>query len=119
MPSKTFDYIANSEKIDFVPEFVHSLQDGLHSSGRHYLKVEIEDIVCRMVVGVPNRVEKPFYDTYVNCLEIERLDKRGFLPPTEPNRVDRDGAYTWFVEVGSVDESESESKDSKEENTDD
>lgn len=96
-----FERIANSEKIDFVPEFIHGLQYNYHSpEGFERLLIDVNDVRCLLTVGVPNRVEKPFFDAY--CQAYEQAYGRSYQNETNPHvdRIARDGAYTWFVEKG-------------------
>lgn len=95
-----FDRIASSPKVDFVPEFVHSLQTGSNSpEGLPQMIVDINDIKCMLTVGIPNRVEGPFYDAYCDAY----MSAYGTTPPgtTNPHveNIARDGAYTFEVEV--------------------
>lgn len=96
-----FDRIAASEKIDFVPEFVHSLHANMRKldDGTPLMLIDINDVKCLLTPGVPNRVEKPFFDAYCNAYELAYGTSPENPVETSVENIARDGAHTWEIEV--------------------
>ena len=94
--------IADDEKVDFVPAPVPTLVFPMEDEdGRQKIRLDVNDLVCWLTVGVPNRVSKFFKNAYDNGFdtwrELENFKRRG--PVVAPwGSIGPDGRPSWYYD---------------------
>lgn len=90
------------DMIEFVPQPVPSLVFPLlDEDGHQVIKLDLNDLVCWMTVGVPNKINRFFYNGYMDCYnnwkDLENFKRKG--PISAPwGDKGPDGRPTWHYE---------------------
>lgn len=90
------------DSIDFVPAPVPTLVFPMtDEEGRQKIRLDVNDLVCWLTVGVPNRVNKFFKNAYDNGFdtwrELENFKRKG--PSVAPwGQVGPDGRPSWYYD---------------------
>lgn len=96
------DDLDPNEYIEFVPAPVPSLVFPMtDEEGRQKIRLDVNDLVCWLTVGIPNRVNKFFHNAYMDAYnswrELEAFKRRG--PAFAPwGSVGPDGRPSWYFE---------------------
>jgi hypothetical protein len=81
-----------------IPSLVFPITD---EEGRQKIKLDVNDLVCWLTVGVPNTTNRLFYNAYMNSYDtwkdLENFKRRG--PEIAPwGRVGPDGRPSWYYD---------------------
>lgn len=96
------DDLNPDDAIDFVPAPVPTLVFPMtDEEGRQKIRLDVNDLVCWLTVGVPNRVNKFFKNAYDNAFdtwrELENFKRKG--PAVAPwGAVGPDGRPSWYYD---------------------
>lgn len=94
--------LADDEKVDFVPAPVPTLVFPMtDEEGRQKIRLDVNDLVCWLTVGVPNHVSKYFKNAYDNAFdtwrENENFKRKG--PAVAPwGSQGPDGRPSWYYD---------------------
>ena len=96
------DDLDPEDTVEFVPQPIPSLVFPMtDEEGRQKIRLDVQDLVCWLTVGVPNKVNKFFYnayqDAYSTWKELEAFKRRG--PNVAPwGARGPDGRPSWHYE---------------------
>lgn len=96
------DDLDSEDTIDFVPQPIPSLVFPLtDEEGRQKIKLDVNDLVCWLTVGVSNKTNRFFYNAYMDSYnswrELENFKRRG--PEIAPwGRTGPDGRSAWLYD---------------------
>lgn len=96
------DDLNGEDMVDFVPAPVPSVVFPMSDEeGRQKIRLDVNDLVCWLTVGVPNHVNRFFYNAYIDAYnswrELENFKRKG--PAVAPwGSTGPDGRPSWYFE---------------------